>query len=117
MGWEWREGQVEVSYKGPFARGVDQYAMPGGRTVAMPPSVAYSHSPGKRSFDFWFEDLGFRTLDLNALDPLRPINVFRMSPLIHPADNRLKLYVVTWRGDADDMRDLVVVRSPAFWVD
>lgn len=117
MGWEWREGQLEVSYKGAMARGVDGFSMPGGLMVAMPPSVAYSHERGDRSFDFWFEDAGFKTLDLNREPLLRPINVFRVGALVHPADKRLKLYVVHWRGDQDSMRDFYVVRTPAFWVE
>ncbi len=27
------------------------------------------------------------------------------------------IFYIHWRGDQDDMRDLYVVRSPAFWHD
>jgi hypothetical protein len=120
MGWEWRDGAIEISAKGPFARGAGNLVIPGGRTVTMPPTVAYSQDGGGRSWDFWFEDLGHRAIDINATMPW--LNVFRFDALIHPAPTedgsyRLKLYVTHWRGDGDAMRDFYVIRLPAFWRD
>jgi hypothetical protein len=115
MGWEWRGTQMEAVNKGDLPAGADTIVVPGGRSVPMPPTVAYSHDQGKRSWDFWFEDLGFKSIDINTYMP--GINVFRYDTLIHPADNRLKIYVTHWKGDQDATRTLYVIRTPAFWID